>query len=72
MITLPWQLVFALVGLVGLGMILNHLKKENCTERIEAAVREARRDARSDYRKSFLMGWNHAQGARDEKPDSDA
>lgn len=54
MVELPWQVIASLVGLLALQMILQHLRRIDTRDRIELAVREAKRAERADYRKTYL------------------
>ena len=59
MIELPWQVIASLVGLVALSLVLSHLKKTNCDERVETAKRQQHRDTMASYRDSYQRGLWH-------------
>lgn len=56
MINLPWQIIVAFVGLFALNLLLQHLRRQNCEERIEVAKRQTQRDTMAVYRETYQTG----------------
>lgn len=61
MIMLPWQIIVGFIALFALHLLLTYLKRENCSDRVEAARREERREATAAYRNGFHLGWQEAK-----------
>ena len=74
MIALPWQVVAAFIGLLGVQMVLGYLRRSECQERIDLAVREVTREARvdrqrdrSEYRDIYLAAMLDGHNDRKKK-----
>ena len=56
MIYLPWQIIVAFIALFAFNLLLQHLGKSNCEERIELAKRQTQRDTMAVYRATYQAG----------------
>jgi len=55
-ITIPWEIIVAFIALFGLNLMLQHWRKSDCDDRIEAAKRQTQRDTMALYRETYQTG----------------
>ena len=63
MISMPWQIVVAVLALVGVSQLIHHLRRVDCDERIRAEKNQQHRDTMAVYRDAYTKGWR--QGRND-------
>lgn len=56
MVEMPWQIVASFIALFAVNLILQHLRKRNCEELIEAEKRLQHQFTMRVYREGFHTG----------------
>lgn len=64
MVEVPWQIIVGFIGLFAISLILQHFRKVDCQQIVEAEKRVQHQTTMRVYRDGYVNGWNHGHEDR--------